>query len=183
MELLIQDKSNPSKTWFHQHPVFAGVLGILGFLIVIGLIGNNSGKSTDQGDAQNSVQSTQSQASEHAPSAPPTSSPASSSPSPVPKTWRTVTTVSTSVGTKTESFAIRGTQQRITYNCSATRDINGFWGDLVSAEKGYGGDSFAVDVKCPQSNTSYEYAQIPGQYYLDIRLVNETVTITVEDYY
>ncbi len=106
-------------------------------------------------------------------------------PTPVPAppaTWHTVTSFVTDVQTKTPPFTMRGQEWRITYSCTSTQSVNGFYGYVDSVATGYG-DSFATDVTCPASNTSYSYAQTPGQYYFDLEPVAASVTVTIEDLY
>ena len=114
----------------------------------------------------------------------PIQSPAST-PAPIPetpKTWHRVIDTTIQIDTNTPPFAMQGSQWRITYHCVSGKEFNTFYGRIDSTEKGYG-SSFANGVTCPQSNTSYEYAQSPGQYYLDIRLIDAAAEIVIEDYY
>ncbi|MDR3519905.1 MAG: hypothetical protein P4L63_03420 [Candidatus Pacebacteria bacterium] len=118
----------------------------------------------------------------------PATAPTPSAPT-VPKTWHTVTTYSASTSTQTPPFSMQGSEWRISYTCSVAdttsyNDEGALNGGIYNASDGSLANFFAEDVtNCPTSNTSYVYAQTPGQYYLDLEPINALVGVTVEDYY
>jgi len=105
----------------------------------------------------------------------------------VPKTWHTVTTYSISTSTQTPPFSMQGSEWRISYTCAIadqTQNGGAFNGGIYNTSDGFLANFFAQDVTtCPTNNTSYVYAQTPGQYYLNIEPFNVLVGVTVEDYY
>jgi hypothetical protein len=115
-----------------------------------------------------------------------TPSPAPQVSPPTPKTWHTETTYSNNADTQTAPFAMQGSEWRITYSCSpsdSSISSNAFYGDIDSTGSNGNSETFALGVTCPKTNTSYFYSESPGQYYLDLKDVNASYNVTVEDYY
>jgi hypothetical protein len=103
--------------------------------------------------------------------------------------WHTAYTYSNNVDIKTPQFAMKGSKWRVTYSCTTNPDalaegIGGmFYGHIYSADTGVEATNFASFVYCPRNDTSYVYAQTPGQYYLDLSAPSSSYNVTVEDYY
>ncbi len=101
----------------------------------------------------------------------------------VTKIWHIAETYSGDTKIQTSPFSMKGSQWRVSYNCTPTDSTNGFSGSIGFVDKQLIANSFAMSVKCPKSNTSYVYAQDPGDYYLDLDSVYAHYSVTVEDYY
>ncbi len=104
-----------------------------------------------------------------------------------PATWHTVQTFNGSDNLNTPSFSMQGGQWRITYSCNVAdnSDSTSWFDGKIEPVSGYAlyNDTFAQEVNCPTSNTSYIYSVNPGQYYLEMTPWNSSYTVTVEDYY
>lgn len=103
------------------------------------------------------------------------------------KTWHSVYNYSNGTTIQTPPFALQGSEQRITYGCLVTDSSGGdsanLFNGVIAATSGYPSNTFASFITCPSQNTSYVYANPPGQYYLDLTASNASYTVTVEDYY
>lgn len=106
-----------------------------------------------------------------------------------PATWHTVFSYSDTSGNNTTSFSLRGSQSRITYNCTVSdsaRSISWFNGSIEAVDPNQPypqNDNFASIVDCPANKTFNEYSLPPGQYYLHLDNLNSNYSITVENYY
>jgi hypothetical protein len=145
------------RPWIERHPIWTTIL----VLLVLGIIINAS-SHTNRGTT--------------------ITPPATASTA----TWHTVTTTTISADTKTPSFAMQGTQWRISYSCTSDDPDSGFYGTISSTDNANSQD-FADDTHCPGNNVSYEYSQAPGNYYLDLQVISNpkpgSATVKVEDYY
>jgi hypothetical protein len=104
-----------------------------------------------------------------------TSAPQSSTPAPA-ASWHTVATFSGQSAKNTPSFAIRGSQWRVSWQEN---------GDTIfgaTAESPDGSGDFCPIANTGNSGSDTSYCYTPGNYYITVNTANSW-TMTIEDYY
>jgi FlaG/FlaF family flagellin (archaellin) len=105
-------------------------------------------------------------------------------PPPTPKSWHTVTTITTANTENTPPFTIQGTEWRATWSCQAALPVNTTPTVFAESTDGTGGGGIVAEPStCPSGDTTYFYNN-PGSYYLQVDIYDPaTMTVTIEDYY